>query len=168
MTIAFDRERILYQDIRSIHNRGTGYNLNPSPVGSIRGIPARSGPGGAVVPLYQTGNDNGMGFGWNSQTVYKLGVDYKYNETWTYRMGYNYGHSPIPNDQLTFNILAPATVERHYMAGFTYSPDKTSEITFGLLYAPTVKQTNCNQNVVNCVSIQMYQRAMDLSYALKF
>ena len=74
----------------------------------------------------------------------------------------------FPNDQLTFNILAPATVEKHYMAGFTYSPDKTSEITFGLMYVPKVRQSNCKQNIVNCVFIEMNQRAMDLSYALKF
>ena len=166
VTIAFDRERILYGDIKSVHNRGPGDRVNGVGLlnGDIFGIPALA-PGGSI---HQTGNPDGMGFGWNSQTVYKFGMDYKYNESWTYRIGYNYGHTPIPNDQLTFNILAPATVEKHYMAGFTYSPDKTSEITFGLMIVPKVRQSNCAQNIVNCVYIEMNQRAMDLSYAIKF
>lgn len=156
VTIAFDSERILYADIRSVHNQG------PTNVLGFGGLPYTSDPHKLL------GLDNGMGFGWDNQQVYKFGVDYKYNEAWVFRTGYNYGHTPIPNEQLTFNTLAPAVVERHYTMGFTYSPDKSSEMTFAYLHAMGKKQSSCNNNIVNCVNIQMYQNDFELSYAWKF
>ena len=156
VTIAFDSERILYADIRSVHNQG------PTNTSGIPGVPAFNDPSTKL------GLDNGMGFGWDNQQVYKFGVDYKYNEAWVFRTGYNYGHTPIPNEQLTFNTLAPAVVEKHYTMGFTYSPDKSSEMTFAYLHAMGKKQSGCNNNIVNCVSIQMYQNDFEFSYAWKF
>ena len=158
-TVAFDVERILYADVPSIHNLGPG-----SPLGT----------GG--IPVFATGYDrtkllgkpDGMGFGWNNQTVYKLGVAYQYNDHWVLRAGYNYGKSPIPGDQLTFNTLAPATVERHATLGFTYSPNKLTEMTFAYLHAFSNKQSASNQNIVGGVDIQMYQNDLEFNYAWKF
>jgi len=150
-TVGFDVERILYKGIPSIANRGPG-----------AAIPALSNPGN------QLGLADGMGFGWTNQTVYKLGVAYQYNPHWVLRAGYNYGKSPIPEDQLTFNTLAPAVVERHATLGFTYSPDKSTEITLAYLHAFSNKQSATNQNIVGGVDIQMYQNDVEFSYAWKF
>ena len=109
-----------------------------------------------------------MGFGWENQTVYKLGVAYQYNDYWVLRAGYNYGKSPIPGDQLTFNTLAPATVERHATLGFTYRPNKSTEMTLAYLHAFNNKQSASNQNIVGGVDIQMYQNDVEFSYAWKF
>lgn len=156
LTIAFDSARILYADIRSIHNQGP------------RNVPGLSGLPYTYDSSTFLGKDNGMGFGWDNQQVYKFGIDYKLNSAWILRGGYNYGHTPIPNEQLTFNTLAPATVERHYTVGFTYSPDKNSEITFAYLHAMGKKQSSCRNNIVNCVNIQMFQNVFELSYAWLF
>ena len=156
MTVAFDVERILYSGVASVHNRGPGGPLGTS------GIPAFSDSTRLL------GLPNGMGFGWNDQTVYKLGAAYQYDSHWVLRAGYNYGKSPIPDDQLTFNTLAPATVEKHYTVGFTYSPDKSTEITLAYLHAVNKKQSASNQNIVGGVDIQMYQNDLEFSYAWKF
>lgn len=39
------------------------------------------------------------------------------------RVGYNYGKSPIPDDQVTFNTLVLAVVEKYYTLRFAYSLD---------------------------------------------
>lgn len=153
-TIAFDVQRILYAGVPAVHNRGPGIDVpafNPS----------TNNP-------YLLGLDDGMGFGWNSQTVYKLGIDYKYNEALTLRTGYNYGKSPIPNDQVTFNTLAPATVEHHYTAGLTYGLSPASELTLSFLHAAVNEQKSCGLAIVNCAKFKMYQNQLDLSYAWKF
>jgi opacity protein-like surface antigen len=107
--------------------------------------------------------DQGMGFGWNNQTVYKLGVNYGLNERWQLRAGYNYGKSPIPNDQLTFNTLAPATTEKHYSAGFTYKPNEMLEVTGTYLYAASHSQQAVNQNILGGVELNMHQNLFALS-----
>ena len=156
MTVAFDVERILYAGVPSVANRGP--NTGPLTVG----IPAYANPANKL------GLENGMGFGWTNQTVYKLGVDYKYNEAWTLRAGFNYGKSPIPNDQLAFNTLAPATVEKHYTIGFTYSPDKSSEMTLAYLHAASNTQSACGLTMITCARISMYQNDLEFAYSWKF
>lgn len=165
MTITLDRERILYADVKSIHNRG------PFDVADTPGIPAT--PVGPRIFGLLLGETDGMGFGWNNQTVYKFGIDYKYNKDLTLRAGYNYGRSPIPDDQLTFAALAPAIVEKHYSVGFTYKIDPTSEFTFAYMYVPVRKQVECNSaapslNVVGCVALKMGQNDIEFGYSLKF
>jgi long-chain fatty acid transport protein len=148
-TVALDVQRILFSGVPSIGNRGPDANL-------------------VVNANNQLGQDGGLGFGWKDQTVYKLGVNYKYNNFWELRAGFNYGKSPIPDDQLAFNVLAPATVERHYTVGFTYSPDKSSAITMAYLRAADNVQQACGLAIVNCARIQMYQNDVELAYSWKF
>ena len=155
-TIAFDVERILYSGVASVHNTGPGTGFGTT------GVPALSNPSTRL------GLDNGMGFGWTDQTVYKLGVNYKYNQAWTLRAGYNYGASPIPGDQLAFNVLAPATVERHYTVGFTYSLDKSNELTFAYLHAASNTQSACHLAMITCAVIKMHQNDLELAYSWKF
>lgn len=152
VTLAMDVARILYAGVPSIGNRG---------------------PNKTDIPAYLDGNkllgkDKGMGFGWTDQTVFKYGVDYKYNKEWTIRAGYNYGKSTIPDDQLAFNLLLPATVEDHFTAGFTYVFSSGNELTMSALYAPTKRQQSCGLQVVKCAAIEMHQTAIDFSYAWVF
>lgn len=165
MTVTLDRERILYAGVKAIHNRG------PFDVPDTPGIPAT--PVGPRIFSLLLGEKDGMGFGWNNQTVYKFGIDYQYNKDLTLRAGYNYGRSPIPDDQVTFAALAPAIVEKHYSIGFTYKLDTTSEFTFGYMYVPVRKQVECNSasptmNVVGCVALKMGQNDIEFGYSLKF
>ena len=55
----------------------------------------------------------------------------------TLRAGYNYARAPIPEDQVMFNMLAPATSERHYTLGATFLDKKeASDITVTYMYSP--------------------------------
>jgi long-chain fatty acid transport protein len=152
LVIAADVLRINYNDIASVGNLGPASPVGPAGVPSI------------PDPTKELGNDNGMGFGWNNQTVYKLGVQYGVNQKLQVRAGYNYGASPIPNDQLTFGTLAPATVERHYSAGFTYKPNDTLEVTGTYMYAASNSQVSPrNQNIVGMATGNMHQNVFGLT-----
>lgn len=151
LVIAADVMRISYSDIASIGNRGPAAPLGPG------GIPS------VADPTKETGNDNGMGFGWKDQTVYKIGVNYGVNSRLQVRAGFNYGKSPIPDDQLTFNVLAPATVEKHYSVGFTYKANDNLELTGTYMYVASHSQSNCGQNIVNCVTFNMHQNVFAIS-----
>lgn len=161
LVISADVTRIMYADIASIGNRGPGTSKTPynnNQTNQLNGI--------ISIPnaIYELGNDQGMGFGWNNQTVYKFGVQYGVNNKLLVRAGYNYGHSPIPNDQLTFNTLAPAVVERHYTTGFTYRHSDQLEITGTYLYAASHSQCSpARQNIIGSACINMHQNMFALS-----
>jgi long-chain fatty acid transport protein len=59
------------------------------------------------------------GFGWKDQTIFKIGVERKYGTDMAYRVGFNHGDSPIPNDSVGDNFLAPAVTVDHLTFGFT-------------------------------------------------
>lgn len=166
LIIAADVVRINYNDIASIGNRGPGtsplpYGVDPNPQ---RGIPSFDDTS------KELGNEDGMGFGWENQTVYKLGVQYGVNNRLLLRAGYNYGASPISNDQLTFNVLAPATVERHYSVGFTYRANENLEVTGTYMYAAANNQLSpLRQNVVAAAEAGMHQNVfgLNLSWVLE-
>lgn len=159
--LAFDVNRIRFSEIASVGNRG------PDQHNGLGGIPTSSAyPDGDGVTNTNvlTGKDLGMGFGWNDITVYKFGISHDLNDKWTVRAGYNYGKSPIVDDQLTFNILAPATTERHYSIGFTYrSKESPLEITGTYMYAAAREQSSCGNNILDCVSIGMHQNFLGVS-----
>lgn len=152
LIIAADIVRINYADVASIGNRG------PETGAGTEGIQSVDDPSALL------GLDNGMGFGWENQTVYKLGVNYGLNARWQLRAGYNYGKSPIPDDQITFGSLAPATTEHHYTMGFTYKANDNLEVTGTYMYAAPNNQSNTEQNVVGGVDIGMHQNLFALSF----
>ena len=122
LVISADIVRIKYADVAAIGNRGPGTSATPYPGdcdidcngNAVLGIPS------IANPIYELGNDQGMGFGWSNMTAYKLGMQYGVNRRLQVRAGLNYAKSPISDDQLTFNTLAPGTVERHYSVGTDY------------------------------------------------
>lgn len=158
VTVAFDVARILYSDIASVGNPG------PSAI-------LYSGD-----PIYDTvnhplGSRDGGGFGWKDQTVYKLGVRYDLNDKWVLRAGYNYGKSPIPDSQLLFNLLAPAVVEKHYTAGFTYNVSDDDALTFSYHRAARRSQSALLvfDNVTPvAASVELFQNVFEIGYTLKF
>lgn len=156
-TVAFDITRIMYADVPSVGNRGPSYpGVTPDP--NAVGNTCPSG-------VYCLGQPLGMGFGWQNQTVYKFGLAYQLNQQWTLKAGYNYGKSPIPNDQIAFNTLAPATVERHYSAGFTWKkPNSPLEISGFYMRVPN--HTQCNGpglSVIGSGCIKMDQNYLGVS-----
>jgi long-chain fatty acid transport protein len=158
LVVAADVMRINYSNVASVGNPGMS-----SPVGPT-GIPSVADTIKMGTTDKQLGMDNGMGFGWTDQTVYKLGVQYGVNNKLKLRAGYNYGKSPIPDNQVTFNLLAPATVERHYSLGFTYKANDNLEVSGTYMYAASNSQTACGQNILNCASFNMHQNMFGLTF----
>jgi len=83
------------------------------------------------------GADDGPGFGWEDQTIFKIGAAYQYSNELTLRAGYNYGENPVQTEGLGFalNTLAPGVSEHHLTLGFTYDLDADSSITGSYLHA---------------------------------
>jgi long-chain fatty acid transport protein len=167
IVIAADINKIEWSSIAALGNRGP-YSSPPSPTNypksvstnyAIDAIPS------TVDATLSTGNDQGMGFGWKDQIIYKIGVNWGVNNRLQLRAGYNYGASPIEDDQLTFNTLLPVTTEKHYTLGFTYKATDELEITGTYMLAPNASQqsSNLRQNVVGAVDIGMEQHMFALS-----
>jgi long-chain fatty acid transport protein len=161
LVIAADVLRINYNDVASVGNPGPG--ANPDGFGPLSGVPALDAGVDCPNNPFCLGNDQGMGFGWENMTVYKLGVQYGVNNRLQVRAGYNYNSSPIPDDQVTFNSIAPASVERHYSVGFTYMANENLEVTGTYMYVASNSQTACGQNIVDCASFNMHQNVFGLS-----
>ena len=153
LKVSFDFQRIFYEGINSISN--------PGPVLT---------PMGTAPPSSDAwlGSKNGMGFGWEDINIYRLAAEYRYDDHWIFRTGFSYNDQPIPDDQVLFNILAPATVQKHATVGFTYLPDKKSEWNFAYMHAfkETVESSQTAFGIPG--SISMYQNEIDVSYSYKF
>jgi len=124
LLIAFDFQRIFYDDAPSVSNPSTsfGYCVPPQ----------MGGPG---LRQYCLGGDSGAGFGWQNVDVWKLGVQWDINDRWTIRGGFNHTDNPIQSQDVTFNILAPGVVQDQWHAGATWKIDDKSEITGAFMYA---------------------------------
>lgn len=164
LTIAADIQQIQFHTIASVANKG--------PVDPVDLNPRCPGDDGIDSARCNLGGDDGMGFGWENQTVYKLGVNYDYDSNWSFRGGVNYGKSPIPDDQVLFNMLAPATVEWHLALGASYRPSSNVEWSFSYIHAfentitgPTAF-TNRAPGEDNA-AISMYQNALGVSFSYK-
>jgi long-chain fatty acid transport protein len=136
LAIALDIQRIRYNDIPAIGNRHTTQSIQ-DPCSRPTSFPgACSIPGDVAVPSDQAlGGPNSFGFGWEDQTVFKLGAMYRLNKQWSFRGGWNYGKSPIPDDQLLFSLLAPAITENHATLGVSYAIARAADIDFYVEHA---------------------------------
>lgn len=128
-TVAFDIQRIYWSDVASIGNPGPNA-ADPNDLYPLCPFPADT-------TECKLGGSLGLGFGWHDQTVYKLGADWAFNETWNIRAGWNYGKSPIQEDQILFNLLAPATPEHHLTLGAGYKIAEDWDLDMNFVYAFT-------------------------------
>lgn len=164
LTVAGDVVQINYGGVKSIANNGDQF------------------PGIAGTAL---GGENGSGFGWTDQTVYKLGLSYQYAPNLLLRAGYNHAKMPLKSTQTFFNILAPATVEDHLTLGATWTLANKSELTLSYMHAFEKKITGvsngnggCAAPVPGCapqpsvvghpVDLKMYQNAIGIAYGMKY
>ncbi len=145
LNIAFDVMRINYSKVNAI--------------GNPNNYPAFGGTG-------VLGTDNGAGFGWEDQTIYKLGFDYAYSKNLTLRAGFNHADSPIPSSQTTFNVLAPGVVEDHLTLGATWIMADGNELTFSYMHA-FENTENGNMTPTGSYNLKMYQDAIGVAYSWK-
>ena len=168
LTIAADVQRIEFSSIKSVGNPGPNV-LDPGDLN-----PLCPGDDGIDPDRCKLGGNDGMGFGWKDQTVFKLGFNYDHNSRWSYRAGVNYGKSPIPDDQVLFNMLAPATVEWHATLGASYRPSQNVEWSFNYMHAfenvikgPTAFGPTGEPVVGENASIAMRQNSLGISFGFK-
>ena len=120
------------------------------------------------------GGANGPGFGWQNINVIKLGVEWQQTAALTLRAGYNRSDNPVQSKDVTFNIMAPGIMTKHYTFGGTYELDKTAEVTLAYMYAPESTVTGTNLFAPGMVpagstdTIRMKQQSLGVQYAWKF
>lgn len=163
ITAYFDVQQINYSEVASVGNSGPQVTGNFFECGDL-----------ACGAL---GNDQGLGFGWEDQTVFKLGVSWQYTKELTFRAGYNHGDNQIPDDQVLFNMLAPAVVEDHLTFGATYQISPTMEVSASYVHAfentitgPTAFQPPGADpvNPVENASLVMKQDSLGMTLAITF
>jgi long-chain fatty acid transport protein len=153
-TVGVDVTRTFYEDVAAIGNES-----------------AQKGPG-SIYPnadeKHRLGNDDGLGFGWEDQTVYKIGAIYDFNKDWTFRAGWNYGESQIDesNGEILMSIMAPAVTENHLTLGATYNPSKAMELSFSYVHAFKAKQDGPT-GIGGTGELSMYQNSFGVSFGYK-
>lgn len=152
-TLVFDIQQIFYSDVLALGN-------------GIEGLFACGGGGGPDLPTC-LGGSNGAGFGWEDMTIIKVG--YEWGDDITWRVGVSNGDQPIPNNQVLFNILAPAVIETHLTGGFTMPINAKSEFSFAAMYALSndVKGPTQFDNT-QTVELTMDQFEVQGTYTMKF
>ncbi len=153
-TIVADYQRIMYSDVASISN----------PIANIHSCT----PGAPATGAGCLGGSNGAGFGWQDIGIIKLGYQWNMvNMDW--RVGYSHSDQPIPNSEVLFNILAPATPQDHYTFGLTKNIGSNQELNFALMYAADKSVTGPNAlDPSQTVKIQMSQVDFQAGWAWKF
>ena len=151
--ISFDIQQINYSDVASIANPNDAANLGGS--GAGQGF---------------LGSSNGLGFGWDDMTIYKLGVDYQATPNLVLRFGYSTGDQPIGANDTAFNLIAPAVIEEHATIGGTWTLANKSELSFFYMHAfeNTVTGNTIGPGSNGNANLTMDQDALGIAYGWKF
>lgn len=115
------------------------------------------------------GDNNGLGFGWQDQTVYKLGVSHQLGK-WTLRAGYNYGKTPIPASETLFNTIAPAVTEKHYTMGASWAVSNSTDVALQYMYSPSSEVKGTGSNVASGMTnpnLKMDQNSFGIALNIK-
>lgn len=140
-TVAVDVQKIYYSDIDAIANSGQ--------------------------IMQQTGSAGGPGFGWEDQTIFKIGVKTQATSKLALLAGYNHASSPIGPEDTFFGVLAPGVVEDHVTLGFEYALSKKSSVIghYRHAFENTVKG---DLALGQPFDISMAQNAIGIAYSKQF
>ena len=157
LTLAFDYQRIFYDEIDAIAN-SNDKDLTPC-----------FSPGGPK-PVICLGGKDGLGFGWDSVDVFKLGARYDANERLSFMGGVSYNTEFSSGRQALFNVLTPATVRWHITLGATYRHSDSDEFNLALAYMPkeTLDGTSTSITQTQTGSIYMEQKDIEISWRHRF
>ena len=149
LTMVADFKRIFYDDIDALSNTN---NITFNQI--------------IANPDNRLGGDNGLGFGWDDINVYSVGLQYQANEKLTLRAGYSDADAPWEDVNTLFNVLAPATVEKHASLGATYQLDTQSRVSFAFTHAfeNTIKGTS-QFTGPQTGQVRMRQNMLQISYS---
>lgn len=152
--LVVDVQQINYEDVDAVSNP-----IKPLTDGSCAPGPT-GGTGSGCL-----GGSDGAGFGWEDMTIVKIGFQWDAAST-TWRVGYSTGDQPIPDSEVTFNILAPGVIEEHFTAGFTRQLDDKSSINFAAMYAPSKSITGTNTfDPAQEIELEMDQYELAFTYS---
>lgn len=157
VTFAFDYQHIFYDEIDAISN-SNDINLEP-----CFGVQPK--------PSYCLGGKSGLGFGWKSMDVFKVGVRWDQSDRWKLFGGASYNTDLLKtNQQALFNILTPATIRWHLTFGATYVHSATDEFNLSYAYMPkeTLDGTNPSITQSQTGSIYMQQQEVEISWNHRF
>lgn len=157
LTVAFDYQHIFYNEIDSIAN-SNDIDLTPCFAGDPK-------------PSYCLGGKSGLGFGWDSMDVLKLGIRWQQGPKWTLLGGISYNSDFLKTDQQAlFNILTPATVRWHLTAGATYRHGPKDEISLSFAYMPKEEVDGTSPSITQTQtgSLYMEQMEIELSWSHRF
>ncbi len=128
--------------------------------------------GNPLLPNLMTaplGDDQGAGFGWDDVTVVKLGWQWQQTPEHAWRAGVSYGESPISDEDVLFNILAPGVQEWHFTGGFTRSLSENLQLSAMAFYSPAKEVTGANPLAADqTISLEMYQVGASASIGWTF
>ena len=127
-------------------------------------VPSVGNPSNNNAPL---GSANGPGFGWSDVNVIKIGVQWQANSQWTLRAGYNNTDNPIQARDVTFNIIAPGVITKHYTVGGTFALGNDRELTLAYMYAPRNSVSGTGMFMAP-ETIRMSQQSLGVQYGWKF
>lgn len=144
LTLTAEYQRIFYSDVASIGNSGAVL----------------------ATPL---GANNGPGFGWADMDVIRFAGIYKASPKLTLRGGVSYASDFLKNNnEVLFNVLAPATPKWHVSIGASYQIRDNMELKGAYTHAfnHTVSGANLTPGFGQPVSLRMDQNelAVGLSY----
>lgn len=129
-------------DIAATTTAGIAWQANPKLTVALdylyidyKGVAAIGNSSSNLSTTDQLGSSGGPGFGWDSISVLKLGVQYAYSDKVTLRAGWNHGDNPIKSSEVTANFLAPGVITDHLTLGGTYHLDKTSDLSFNYVHS---------------------------------
>jgi long-chain fatty acid transport protein len=156
--VLFDIQRINYGGIKSIHN----------PILPNFGICATR-----MTPTSPSclGGSDGIGFGWEDVTVYRIGYQWTTGNDWTWRVGFSTVDQPIPDSEVLFNILAPGVVEEHFTGGFSKDLGNNSALDVSFMYAPSVSVSGPNPLEApgaQEIELEMKQFAASVNWSKRF
>ncbi|MEH6456796.1 MAG: outer membrane protein transport protein [Cocleimonas sp.] len=137
-TVAVDVKQIYYSDVGAIGNSASAGGL---------------------------GADGGAGFGWEDQTIFKIGMKTQATPKLALMAGYNKGSSPVGPEDTFFGVLAPGVVEDHLSLGFEYSLSKKSSLIGHYRHAFS---NTVNGDAMNPFNLEMDQNTIGLAYSKKF
>ena len=150
---AFDLQKILYSDVRS--------------VGNSLVLPML--PNGQPNPAFrQLGDADGPGFGWDDMTIYKFGLQWTANESTVLRGGYSFTEQPIPSSEVLFNILAPGVIEQTVTLGLSRTLSQKLTLNVALMhgFSNTVSGPN-PLDPFETIDLEMNQWEGDISISWK-
>lgn len=152
-----DVKQILYSQVKSIAN----------PMDLVANSPML--PNGSPNPNFNAlGSEDGWGFGWKDVFAIKYGIMYSGFCGWDLMAGYSFNQNPVTEENVMFNILAPAVIQNHLTFGVTKQIANKNEITVAFMYAfeNSVKGPNKleapNQQTIE---IGMKQWQIEVGYA---